>query len=297
MSGFSADWLALREPADVAARDPALARRFAAVLKRPARLVDLGAGTGANARALAPVIGGAQAWVLVETDPALIAAQDASFAGWAGREWRRSSLALDLAGGWEALDALPLDGATCSALLDLASLAWLVRLANWLAARRLPFLASLSVDGRREWRPAAPEDASVAAAFRLHQQGDKGLGPALGGAAAATLAELLRDRGFGVTMAASDWRLGSGALSAALVHGEAAAAAAAMPGDAALFAAWRDRRLGQAAAGTLGLTVGHGDLLALPPEICDNPGSGRGRGNVAYNGRRPAQRVAGGETA
>jgi hypothetical protein len=297
MTGFTADWLALREPADQAARDPARARRFAAALKRPARLVDLGAGTGANARALAPVIAGAQAWVLVDSDPALIAAQDTSFAGWEGREWRRSGLALDLADGWAALDALALDGVTCSALLDLASLAWLARLADWLAARRLPFLAALSVDGRRLWAPAAPEDAAIGAAFRRHQQRDKGLGPALGGAAAVALAGLLRDRSFVVTMAASDWRLGPGPLLAALVRGEAEAAAVAMPGDAALFATWRDRRLGQVAAGALGLTVGHSDLLALPAEICGNPGSGRGRGDGAYNRRRPAERVAGGETA
>lgn len=85
MNGFAADWLALREPVDAAARDPDLARRFAAILPRPARLADLGAGTGANARVLAPLIGGDQAWLLVEPDPVLRAAQREALLAWAWR--------------------------------------------------------------------------------------------------------------------------------------------------------------------------------------------------------------------
>ena len=57
---FSAEWLALREAADRRARSPALlkatrlwADRFL-VPDRPLRILDLGAGTGANLRFLAP---------------------------------------------------------------------------------------------------------------------------------------------------------------------------------------------------------------------------------------------------
>ncbi len=290
MSRFAAAWLALREPADAAARAPGtpsdgLARRFAAALPRPARMVDLGAGTGANARVLAPVIGGDQAWWLVESDPALRAAQAASFAAWAGRFgttaraadgaiavaaahglWQFRGLALDLGADWERLAAVPADGVTCAAFLDLASAAWVDRLADWLAAAKLPFLAALTVDGRRQWTPPAPEDEAVAAAFRRHQGRDKGLGPAQNAAAAAAIAGRLRARGFTVATAASDWRLGGSdaALIAALVAGEAAAATEAAPQQAAAVAAWRARRLVQA-AGTLAVTIGHCDMLALPP--------------------------------
>ena len=50
MGGFSADWLALREPSDARARSAALT---AAVLDRlgggtEVRILDLAAGTGAN---------------------------------------------------------------------------------------------------------------------------------------------------------------------------------------------------------------------------------------------------------
>ena len=101
MSGFKADWLQRREPFDAAARDRDLARRFGAVLgdgqNKPRRIVDLAAGSGANFRALAPLLGGDQDWLLVDHDPLLIAAQAAEIARWSTRngwhcqefEWRR----------------------------------------------------------------------------------------------------------------------------------------------------------------------------------------------------------------
>lgn len=284
MSRFAADWLALREPADAAARDSALARQFATSLPMPARLADFGAGTGANARALAPLIGGDQDWLLVEPDQALRRMQRATFVAWAERAghtardadgciivaarsgtWRFTNCSLDLAQDWLPLETAALDAVTCSAFLDLASADWIGRLAAWLERRRLPLYAALTVDGRRAWTPAAPEDAIVAAAFRRDQARDKGLGPALGDKAAAYAGQCLGDQGFIVSDAASDWRLGPDSpLLEALLRGTAEAALAAAPEAADTVARWRERRLAQAAAATLGLTVGHRDLLALP---------------------------------
>ena len=76
MSGFSADWLALREPFDVAARDDALAARFLAAVPRGGMVVDLGAGAGSNIgrlRALAARDGRGFAWRHVDADQDLIA--------------------------------------------------------------------------------------------------------------------------------------------------------------------------------------------------------------------------------
>ncbi len=67
--GFSADWLALRDPADRAARDQTLARRAAEAAGPAPVIVDLGCGTGASWRALAPLLPDGARWRFVDNDP------------------------------------------------------------------------------------------------------------------------------------------------------------------------------------------------------------------------------------
>ena len=141
--GFSAEWLRLREPYDARARDIELARRLAAWVgdRDSVRIVDLGAGTGANLRWLSgrlPAKG--QDWTLVEHDPALISAGSAQLAG-TPVGWRYHQL--DLAADLETLAEADADIITASALLDLVSAEWLDRLVAWrrtLACRPLPRL-------------------------------------------------------------------------------------------------------------------------------------------------------------
>jgi hypothetical protein len=291
MSDFALDWLKLRESADLAARDPGLARRFAAALRRepgqPLRLVDLGAGSGANCRALAPRIGGDQDWSLVERDPLLIAAQESAFTVWArhqgypvqagggrilvkppGATWQIAATALDLARDLDLIARRHPHGIAAAAFFDLVSVAWTEHLVDWLARCRLPLLAALTVDGRRLWLPAAPEDAIVGAAFRRHQKSDKGFGPALGGDAADFLAAACAAKGFSIFEMRSDWRLDAAAsdLLVELVIGEAEAARKAAPEQVGPIAAWEARRRDEARSGALSLTIGHRDLLALPAQ-------------------------------
>lgn len=283
---FAADWLRLRESADLAARDRALARRFAAALPEgPKRLIDLGAGTGANVRALLPRIAGDQNWLLIERDRDLIAAQDDAFTTWARRQgypvhtggsriiidakpatWRIAARPLDLAGDLDVLDAYQAHGITAAAFFDLVSQEWLQHFAALLIRHRIPLLAVLTVDGKRDWRPRLDEDGIVTEAFARHQLRDKGFGPALGGTAAMMLETKLHAAGFAVTPTASDWLLGprDTALLATLIDGEAAAARQAAPGDAARIAAWATQRRELLAEDALTLTIGHRDLLALP---------------------------------
>jgi hypothetical protein len=303
MIGFSRAWLKLRESADFAARDPHLARRFAAALRRQPgralRLVDLGAGTGATCRALMPRIGGDQDWLLIDHDPGLLAGQVEEMMLWARRQgypilagggritstsgsarWHVTGQALDLARDWNVLEALEADGVTASALFDLVSAPWIERLAAWLDQRGLPLLAMLTADGRRLWEPPLPGDEQVAEGFRDHQSGDKGFGPALGGAAPAALSRALSARGFDIEEAASDWRLGArdAVLLADLIAGEAEAAAAARPLDKGVIAAWETRRRQLLENGKLNLVIGHRDVLALPgktAKIAARNGGGR----------------------
>ena len=67
MSGFSADWLALREPYDLRARNPAVLDAVVTWCKDmfAIRVVDLGCGTGSTLRALTPRLPGRQNWRLV----------------------------------------------------------------------------------------------------------------------------------------------------------------------------------------------------------------------------------------
>ncbi|MBV1800191.1 class I SAM-dependent methyltransferase [Siccirubricoccus sp. G192] len=294
---FSLDWLDLREPFDALARSEALAARLLARLPARPRLLDLGAGTGSLFRWLAPRIGRAQAWTLVDADREMAEAAFDTIADRAeaiglkisfpnrktllvhapGGAWRVEALAADLA---EAPENLPLhnaDAVLSSALCDLVSTPWLEDMAT---ALRIPFYAALCVDGRDRFTPPHPADARVAAGFRRDQIRDKGFGgAALGPAAPAAIARIFGARGFTVESAASDWvARGRGGLAhpslrdrsaqflAELVMGHAASAERQDPRGAARIAGWSAARLGQVAERRLALRIGHRDVLALPGE-------------------------------
>jgi hypothetical protein len=285
--GFGLDWLRLREPHDLRARSRDLAHQFGGAVRaragnEPAGIMDLGAGSGANFRALAPLISGDQHWRLVDHDRALLAHQAAEIAQWArGQGWRvtHGSNAVTISAReaqWQVhrveldlardLPSLPLSGhaVTCAALLDLVSAEWLERLADRIAAARVPFLAAINVDGRRCWEPAHPEDAAIARAFAEHQHRDKGFGPALGPDASAAAAAMLRARGYRAMTAAGEWRLATddAAVLSALIDGTAGAADEVNP--ALPVGRWRSDRLSMLAVGELRLTIGHVDIFAEP---------------------------------
>ena len=287
--GFGLDWLRLREPHDLRARSRDLARQFGKAVRaragnETADVVDLGAGSGANFRALAPLISGDQHWRLVDHDRALLAHQAAEIAQWArGQGWRvthgSNVVTISALGSrWQAhgvefdlsrdLPSLPLSahGVTCAALLDLVSPAWLEGLADRIAAARVPFLAASNVDGRRHWEPTHPEDAAIARAFADHQHREKGFGPALGPDAPAKLETLFRARRYRVTTIAGEWRLGAAdpVMLAALVDGTAEAASETDPAQS--WGRWRADRRASLAEGMLRLAVGHVDILAEPDE-------------------------------
>src|SRR6185369_8724301 len=88
MSGFSADWLSLREPFDAAARATPLVAELRRHIPRgtsaaPFEVVDLGAGAGSNLRYLAPRVGGEQQWRLVDHDRVLLDAALVATSAWA----------------------------------------------------------------------------------------------------------------------------------------------------------------------------------------------------------------------
>ncbi|WP_371348151.1 class I SAM-dependent methyltransferase [Ancylobacter sp. IITR112] len=275
MSGFAADWLALREPVDHASRNPALLARVKAHFagRDALTIVDLGCGTGSNLRGLAADLPPRQHWHLIDGDRLLLDRARAALASWADRAERAGErLVLHRDGrvievSFEQADltrrsldfaALGAELVTAAALFDLVSEDWLERLVAGLAARRLPLYAVLNYDGEAEWSPAEPLDGRVIAAFNRHQRGDKGFGPALGPAASEALAQLLRQHGYRYGSLTSPWVLGPGeaALIGALTDGFAQAAGAIEPERRADFAAWARA---QAAAQTV--RIGHRDVF------------------------------------
>lgn len=290
MSGFDANWLHQREPFDLAARSGTLAAQFCAAVASstngPLRIIDLAAGAGANFRALAPLLHGDQDWLLVDHDPVLLDAQQVQIARWAtdqgwschalqgglsvdtgSARWRVRGHLLDLAQSLEQLELAGFDGVTTTAFLDLVSAAWLDRLGTLLAHARRPLLATLTVDGRREWLPHLPTDKFIHDAFLRHQSGDKGFGASLGSAAAAYLADRLTAHGHLVKTACSDWHIGADQrdMQLKMLEETLAVACATEPAASPLFAEWADERTAQIERRQLLLTVGHLDLLALPP--------------------------------
>lgn len=283
MSGFAADWLALREPFDAAARSRALIAELRTHLPRGERLeiLDLGAGAGSNLRYLAPLIGGAQRWRLADHDPRLLETAIATTHAWAderGSTVKRVGSALAIRGGdlecevaCEFADLadladvdMPADGlVTAAALLDLVSQSWLDELARRCRAARTAVCFVLSYDGRTTTDPTEAEDSEVLELFNRHQLGDKGFGPALGPRAATAAEAAFRAQGYEVRVASSDWLVGSDepALQLALLEGWVGAARAIAPERDSALATWHERRCAHVAAGHSTLRVGHVDLV------------------------------------
>jgi hypothetical protein len=265
----SPEWLVLREPADAAARSAELAERLGRHLPKGGRLVihDLGAGSGAMGRWLAPRLPGPQHWVVHDRDADLlqlaVAAPPAAAADGAAVtvEARRSDITR-LAPGALADASL----IVASALLDMLTADELAAmLGACTAIEGCPILLAMTVVGRTALTPADPLDGRIAAAFNAHQRRTTTAGRLLGPDAVATAVEELRRTGAEVLVRPSPWRLDAAHadLMAAWLGGGLAAACEQEPALAGETGAYRDRRLAQAAAGELAVTVEHADLLVL----------------------------------
>ena len=75
MSGFTAEWLALRERYDLAARNPSVLGAVMSSLKSvgSVHVVDLACGSGSTFRALRAHLPPRQHWELVDNDPEVLA--------------------------------------------------------------------------------------------------------------------------------------------------------------------------------------------------------------------------------
>ena len=257
---ISVDWLTLREHADARSRSRSLARDAAALLRAPLAVHDLGSGTGAMMRWLAPRLPGPQTWVLHDWNRVLLhhaATRSVTDATGAHPtvQTRVGSLAQlrerDLAGA---------SLVTSSALLDILSAAEVATIVRACVAAGAPALFSLSVTGHVELDPAGPHDRDVGAAFNDHQRRQTDGRRLLGPDAVAVAAGHFRAAGWSVRVAPSPWRLGpqDRDLIAEWLRGWLAAAGEERP-------ALRGRTEDYARAASVRVIVHHEDLLAWPP--------------------------------
>jgi len=268
----SRDWLALREPADAAARARDLVERMAR-RQPPAGghvIHDLGCGTGSMGRWLAPQLSGPQHWILHERDLDLLEAAAAEAPGPArdgsavSLETRHSDIT--------RLTADELGDATlvvASALLDMLTRDELARLVALCAEASCPVLITLSVVGRVELTPGDPLDLRIAAAFNDHQRRVTPHGRLLGPGAVAAAGEQFRRLGARAIVRRSPWRLGAlqGDLAAEWFAGWLGAACEQDQDLAAVTDAYASRRIAEAVAARLAVTLEHADLLVLPRAI------------------------------
>src|SRR5437867_5484694 len=287
-SEFKPDWLALREPADAAARSSRLTRLLADRLPatQDLHVLDIATGTGANLRYLQAYLPADQSWLLVDRDVILLDEVSPRLRSWcAGRgltiasdheglvmsngrsTCRVRTERVDVAGDLDARANVMFNGVglvTASALLDLVSENWLRTISRRCREARAAALFALTYDGRIDCSPEEPEDNVIRQLVNEHQRTDKGFGAALGPSASAMAVQCFSELGYEVQCEPSDWVLDPEMrhLQQELIEGWIGAAVAIDPSRRLTFEGWRERRLAHVAEGRSRLIVGHQDLAA-----------------------------------
>jgi hypothetical protein len=259
-------WLSARVTADTSARAATLTTLLPELINYlieigdaadHVEIIDLGAGTGANQRWLAPRLPLRQRWVHLDHDPAI------------SRSLPLPDDTMIIDDSVEALARLLSSRSggrrlvTCSALLDVLTTAQLYAVCNAVIDNHVPALFSLTVTGSLSVAPDDPDDQLLLNAFNDHQRRAGGAGPD----ASSLAADALQAGGFRVLCQETPWQLtaSSGPAFVEQVLQERVDAAVAQDRTLAPAAArWFESRRAQLARGSLWIDLGHCDMLALP---------------------------------
>jgi hypothetical protein len=259
-------WLAARVAPDTAARAVTVNTLLPQLInflidsggdESDLEIIDLGAGTGANQRWLAPRLPFRQRWIHLDHDPAI------------SRSLSLSDHTVIIDDGVEALAGLLADRSggprlvTCSALLDVLTMTQIYHVCRAVIDNRVPALFSLTVTGMLSVTPTHPDDQLLLAAFNDHQRRAGRAGPD----ATSVASNALREGGFHVLCQETPWQLSAASGQAfveQVLQERLEAAVAYHPTLAATAAAWLELRGIQFALGILQIDLGHCDILALP---------------------------------
>ncbi|MCE3274160.1 MAG: hypothetical protein K0R13_15 [Propionibacteriaceae bacterium] len=259
-------WLAARAAADTSARASTVETLLPDLINYLIEIravdgileiIDLGAGTGANQKWLAPRLPFQQRWIHLDHDPVI------------SRSLPQPGDTMIIDSSVESLGRLLAEGSvdhrlvTCSALLDVLTTAQLDAVCEAVIDHQVPALFSLSVTGAQSVSPVDPHDQRLLDAFNDHQRRAGRAGPE-----AITLAGTALSAGsYTVRSAETPWQLstpGDSAFMAQLLQERLDAAVAQDPGLSVIAKAWFELRRAQLELGVLQIEVGHRDILALP---------------------------------
>ena len=287
MTGFSRNWLQLREPLDKESRSQKIIETLRLVHPyRPIHVVDLATGTGANLRYLCKELGGHQIWHLIDHDKKLLEAIPSYTKDWAAKN---KLLANEIANkllikgnnvdchvytqqqNLSDLKEINIqEGALVSgsALLDLVSNTWLESLAKKCMLLKATILFSLNYDGHIIFKPYEQEDELVRALVNKHQVTNKGFGEAMGPTAGYSAMKIFSDLGYNIQNHRSDWHIkpNDQELQTILLDTWLEAATEISPEQTKKLKNWRKRRQSHVTSKFSELTVGHTDILGWVSE-------------------------------
>lgn len=284
---FEAGWLHERYRFDAAARCQRIQAAAVAYFAGRSRLrvLDLGAGLGANTRYYATVLPGDQEWTLLEHDPTLAAQCPSALAvwaeerGWQARRTAAHNLRIDrgdtcieirvVHGPVEHMDrAVSLDRVdvvTANALFDLFSVEQFRALAAQLAAKRVPLLTTLNYTDMA-FVPCQAADKGFLRLYEQHMTREQAWGQAMGPQCADHMRTVLTSRGYTVLHGTSVWTVSETdqAMLQAMLGFMHTAISSVLPSADALnaFHTWLAAKNHLMAQRRLRLRVRHADFFA-----------------------------------
>jgi hypothetical protein len=262
-------WLAARVAADTAARaatiDTLLPELINYLIKTGGpqavvEIIDLGAGTGANQRWLAPRLPLRQRWIHLDHNPVI------------SRSLPLPDDTMIIDESVEVLSRLLASPSvdqrlvTCSALLDVLTTDQIHEVCGALIDNRAPGLFSLTVTGTFGVSPTNPHDQQLLDAFNDHQRRAGMAGPN----AVNVALDAMLGGGFTVRTQETPWHLiasNDPAFVEQLLRERLEAAVAQDTSLATTAATWFELRRTHLSDGILRIDLGHLDILALPERL------------------------------
>jgi len=230
MTDFTAyyfDWLATRYAFDEKARNKQIEQQFLHFLTRnkTVRLIDVGAGSGANCRYWIDKIPGNQQWILIEENPdfskkSLSALQQFAQARGYACSLQKESLHIQtptqtihiktIQGSLLEIDQLAslsdTDAVVANAVYDLLTKDQFEEFISKIAPHRLVFLATLNYQNMH-FSPALPADEKMIGLYHAHMLRPQEEGVAMGPSCVAQMQETLQKHNYTLVVGESIWEI------------------------------------------------------------------------------------------